>query len=94
MGLITGAYDAKEKGFVPGGAGLHNQMLPHGPDAYGYEKATTAELAPVKLDNTLAFMFETRYAQQVTPYASQLPGLQDDYTDCWRGLQRHFPKQV
>ncbi|MFK7996304.1 MAG: homogentisate 1,2-dioxygenase [Granulosicoccus sp.] len=94
MGLIKGAYDAKEKGFIPGGASLHNQMLPHGPDAFGFEKASAAKLEPVKLDNTLAFMFETRYAQKVTRYASQLEGLQDDYIDCWRDLQRRFPKQV
>lgn len=93
MGLIHGAYDAKEKGFVPGGASLHNLMLPHGPDAFGFEKATAAELGPVKLENTLAFMFETRYAQIVTPYASELASLQDDYIDCWRDLKRNFPKQ-
>lgn len=93
MGLIQGAYDAKEKGFVPGGASLHNQMLPHGPDAFGYEKAVSADLVPVKLVDTLAFMFETRYAQKVTRYASELEGLQDDYVDCWQGLKRHFPKQ-
>jgi len=93
MGLIHGAYDAKEKGFVPGGASLHNQMLPHGPDAFGFEKASQADLHPVKLDNTMAFMFETRYAQQVSEYASTLEGLQDDYVDCWQGLKRHFPKQ-
>ena len=93
MGLIYGAYDAKEKGFVPGGASLHNQMLPHGPDAFGFEKATQADLQPVKLDNTMAFMFETRYPQRVSKYASELPGLQDDYADCWHGLKRQFPKQ-
>ena len=33
MGLITGAYDAKEGGFAPGGASLHNCMSGHGPTA-------------------------------------------------------------
>lgn len=94
MGLITGEYDAKEKGFVPGGMSLHNQMLPHGPDAFGFDKASNAELKPVKLENTLAFMFETRYAQHVTPYAATLPGLQSDYKDCWTGLKRRFPKDT
>ena len=32
MGNIYGHYDAKPKGFVPGGMSLHNMMLPHGPD--------------------------------------------------------------
>ena len=67
MGLITGQYDAKEEGFVPGGMSLHNMMLPHGPDAEAFVKASEAALAPVKLENTMAFMFETFYPQQLTP---------------------------
>ncbi len=93
MGLIYGAYDAKETGFVPGGMSLHNQMLPHGPDAPGFEKASNADLTPIKLDGTMAFMFETRYAQVVTEYAAKSAGLQDDYIDCWAGLTRNFPKR-
>ena len=90
MGLIEGQYDAKEEGFVPGGMSLHNMMLPHGPDTQAFEKASNAELQPVRLDNTLAFMFETRFPQQVTKYAAELDTLQDDYIDCWRDLERKF----
>ncbi len=54
MGLIHGTYDAKAEGFRPGGASLHNCMSPHGPDAETFEKASTAELAPQYLGNTLA----------------------------------------
>jgi homogentisate 1,2-dioxygenase len=90
MGLIYGVYDAKPEGFVPGGMSLHNQMLPHGPDEQAFEDASNAELKPVKLTNTLAFMFETRFRQRVTRYASDLPQLQTRYADCWQGLRRHF----
>ena len=90
MGLICGQYDAKEEGFVPGGMSLHNLMLPHGPDYAGFEKASYGELEPVKLDNTMAFMFETRFPQQLTQFAGQLETLQDDYVDCWQGLERKF----
>lgn len=90
MGLIKGQYDAKEKGFVPGGISLHNMMLPHGPDAFGYEKATRAELKPVKLEDTMAFMFETRFPQHVTRFAAMSSTLQDDYIDCWSGLKKRF----
>ncbi len=90
MGLICGQYDAKEEGFVPGGMSLHNLMLPHGPDFAGFEKATEAELKPHKLDNTMAFMFETRFPQQLTDYAAGLETLQDDYIECWQGLERKF----
>ncbi len=33
MGLVSGAYDAKASGFLPGGGSLHNCMSGHGPDA-------------------------------------------------------------
>ncbi len=90
MGLIYGRYDAKERGFTPGGFSLHNMMLPHGPDADAYGKASTMELQPVKLTDTMAFMFETRYPQQLTAFAAGLSGIQDDYADCWQGLDRKF----
>ncbi|MBV16010.1 MAG: homogentisate 1,2-dioxygenase [Thalassospira sp.] len=90
MGLICGQYDAKEKGFVPGGMSLHNMMLAHGPDAFGFEKASNAELGPQKLEGTMAFMFETRFPQQLTKFAAELDTLQDDYLDCWSALERKF----
>ena len=90
MGLIKGQYDAKEEGFVPGGASLHNMMLPHGPDADAFDKASNVELKPVKLTNTLAFMFETRFPQQVSKFAATSGALQEDYIDCWAGLGRNF----
>jgi len=90
MGLVYGVYDAKPEGFVPGGFSLHNQMLPHGPDSDAFDHASNVELKPVKLSNTLAFMFETRFRQRVTKYAAGLSSLQRDYVDCWAGLKKHF----
>ncbi len=90
MGLVYGVYDAKPEGFVPGGFSLHNQMLPHGPDTDAFEHASNVELKPVKLTNTLAFMFETRFRQRVTKYGATLDSLQDNYVDCWSGLNKHF----
>ena len=90
MGLIAGVYDAKPQGFVPGGMSLHNSMLPHGPDAEAFERASNAELKPARLSNTLAFMFETRFPQRVTKYAAELATLQHDYVDCWAGIKKHF----
>src|ERR1700688_387462 len=68
MGLVEGAYDAKAEGFLPGGASLHNCMSGHGPDAETFDKASEAELKPVKLDGTLAFMWETRFACRPTKW--------------------------
>ena len=89
MGLIAGAYDAKEGGgFVPGGASLHNQMNGHGPDQASYEKAVASDLKPMKIDGTMAFMFETRHVVRTTAWAQTSPTMQLDYDDVWRG----FPK--
>ena len=91
MGLIEGVYDAKTGGgFVPGGFSLHNTMLPHGPDRDAFEAASAAELRPHKLENTLAFMFETRFPQRVTRFAAEAPQLQQDYGDYGLGLRKHF----
>ena len=38
----------------------------------------------------MAFMFETRFPQQITEFAAKLEGLQEDYIDCWDGLERKF----
>jgi homogentisate 1,2-dioxygenase len=88
MGLVHGAYDAKEGGFEPGGASLHNQMNGHGPDAETHRRASAADLKPVKLDNTLAFMFESRWVIRPTRVAMELRGLQADYDDCWQGFDK------
>jgi len=90
MGLIRGVYDAKAEGFLPGGGSLHNAMSGHGPDAATFERASTASLAPQRLDATLAFMFESRYVIHPTPQALASSQLQQDYQACWQGLARHF----
>ncbi|WP_019956086.1 homogentisate 1,2-dioxygenase [Yoonia vestfoldensis] len=90
MGNIYGQYDAKPQGFVPGGLSLHNCMLPHGPDREAFEKASNADLQPDKLDNTMSFMFETRFPQHLTEFAAKEAPLQDDYVACWEGLEKHF----
>jgi homogentisate 1,2-dioxygenase len=90
MGLIHGAYDAKAEGFVPGGSSLHNCMSGHGPDAATFERASEVQLAPHRIDNTLAFMFESRYVIKPTAHALAMPELQQNYLDCWQGLKKNF----
>jgi homogentisate 1,2-dioxygenase len=90
MGLVYGQYDAKPRGFVPGGASLHNMMLPHGPDVDAFETASNADLKPQRLEGTLAFMFETRLPQRVTAYAAQSDAFQKDYGGYGRRLKKHF----
>jgi homogentisate 1,2-dioxygenase len=90
MGLVTGVYDAKAEGFVPGGASLHNTFASHGPDADTYERASTQELNPQKLDGTLAFMFESRWTIVPTGQAMEAAWRQSDYDAVWSGLRRNF----
>ena len=88
MGLVTGAYDAKVGGFAPGGASLHNCMSGHGPDQASHAAASAAELKPHKLQNTLAFMFETRMPLRPTAWAMATPAMQLDYDDVWTGFAK------
>ena len=88
MGLIHGAYDAKAGGFAPGGASLHNCMSGHGPDQTSYEGAVSADLKPHRIENTMAFMFESRFPFRPTRFASETPLCQLDYDDCWTGFQK------
>lgn len=90
MGNIYGQYEAKPKGFVSGGMSLRNMMLPHGPDNTAFEAASNATLAPKKLKNTMSFMFETRFPQHLTRFATEEAPLQDDYIDCWDEIEKKF----
>jgi homogentisate 1,2-dioxygenase len=91
MGLVHGVYDAKIGGFVPGGASLHNCMSGHGPDAATFDKASAIDTSrPEKVEDTMAFMFETRMVLRPTRQAMESAQLQRDYIDCWKGLRRNF----
>jgi len=90
MGLVTGVYDAKAEGFLPGGASLHNMWSAHGPDAETFTKASSAELVPQKITDTLAFMFETRWPVVTTGFARAAGHRQPDYDAVWHGIRRQF----
>lgn len=94
MGLIEGVYDAKQEGFVPGGGSLHNCMTPHGPDEQTFSKARDARLSPVKIENTLAIMFESSLIYSPTRFALETELLQGNYLECWNDLKSHFSPVV
>lgn len=94
MGLVQGVYDAKQTGFSPGGSSLHNCFSAHGPDLDTFEKASNVDLKPEKLDDTLAFMFESSLPYRPTALAMKTPSLQKDYLGCWRGLKKYFDPQA
>jgi homogentisate 1,2-dioxygenase len=86
MGLIHGDYDAKAEGFRPGGLSLHNMMSGHGPDVESWRKASEAQLKPLKIEGTMAFMVESCWPYRPTRYA--LDRAQPDYDQAWAD----FPK--
>ena len=54
---MQGTYEAKQDGFLPGGASLHLCMTPHGPDTTTFERASAlgGQDAPMHLGHeTLA----------------------------------------
>ena len=68
MGLICGQYNAKTGSeFQPAGASLHNIMSAYGPDADSFERASNAELKPMKVgEGSMAFMFESSLMLGIT----------------------------
>jgi len=92
MGLITGAYDAKAEGFAPGGVSLHNCMSAHGPDVETWKRASAAKLTPARIEETMAFMFETRWPYRPTRHAFETHALQGDYDLAWQGFPKLFSR--
>ncbi|MEK6243575.1 MAG: homogentisate 1,2-dioxygenase [Pseudomonadota bacterium] len=90
MGLVHGVYDAKAEGFLPGGISIHNCLQGHGPDVATFDKASAAELKPHKIENTLAFMWESKYIFRPTKFALGAPQLQKGYEAVWHGFKKHF----
>ena len=88
MGLVHGVYDAKAQGFLPGGISIHNCMSAHGPDLATFRKAIGADLKPQKVENTLAFMWESRHVFRPTRAALKAHELQPDYDRVWDGFEK------
>jgi homogentisate 1,2-dioxygenase len=68
-------------------------MTAHGPDAETWQRASGAELRPHKVEDTMAFMFESRFAMRLTRYAVESSELQHDYFEGWQGLDKHFHRR-
>uniref|UniRef100_A0A1A9W0S3 Homogentisate 1,2-dioxygenase n=1 Tax=Glossina brevipalpis TaxID=37001 RepID=A0A1A9W0S3_9MUSC len=92
MGLILGKYEAKEDGFMPGGATLHSMMTPHGPDYNCFETASKIKLAPERVaEGTQAFMFESSLSMAVTQWGEKTcQKLDEKYYECWQALKNNF----
>ena len=70
---------------------IHNCMTGHGPDAETFEKASSADTSkPNYIQDTMAFMFESRGVIRPTQQALDAGHRQRDYQACWAGLRSHF----
>ncbi len=87
MGLVHGAYEGKSGGFQPGGVSIHTCMSAHGTDLAVYQRASTMELKPHKIENSLAFMWESRYVFRPTKTALGAKELQKNYDRVWDGFR-------
>ncbi|XP_032518636.2 homogentisate 1,2-dioxygenase [Danaus plexippus] len=96
MGLILGSYEAKEGGFLPGGASLHSMMTPHGPDAQCFEGASKEKLVPQKIAvGTQAFMFESSLSMAITKWGFETcKKLDGNYYQCWHNLPKLFSEKI
>jgi homogentisate 1,2-dioxygenase len=65
-------YRLRCKGLVGSFATYKNDTA-HGLDADTWERASSAELKPHKIEDTMAFMFESRHAMRLMRYAIELP---------------------
>jgi homogentisate 1,2-dioxygenase len=75
MGLVHGQYDAKPEGFKPGGMSLHNSPWCRTARPEAFDKASKQRSwRPHKLDNTLAFMFESRWRFKLRPTSRSRAG--------------------
>ncbi|XP_037928089.1 homogentisate 1,2-dioxygenase [Teleopsis dalmanni] len=92
MGLILGKYEAKEEGFMAGGATLHSMMTPHGPDYKCFDGASNAKLVPERVaEGTQAFMFESSLSMAVTKWGQETcQKLDAKYYECWQALKKNF----
>lgn len=96
MGLILGSYEAKEGGFLPGGASLHSMMTPHGPDDTCFKGASGAQLKPEKIAvGTQAFMFESSLSMAITKWGAETcQKLDAKYYECWQNLPKLFSDKI
>ena len=64
-------------------------MSAHGPDLATDQKDSAAELKPHKIEDTLAFMWESRYVWRPTKFALGARELQQDYDKVWNDFRRN-----
>jgi homogentisate 1,2-dioxygenase len=84
--LLQGQFGDLE----PGSTTLTNAFTPHGPDARTQGALRETSPAPVKLDDQLMLLFETRFPVQVTHCARSMMPFVEDYASQWDAIPKRF----
>ncbi|WP_144097442.1 homogentisate 1,2-dioxygenase [Croceicoccus sediminis] len=80
-------------GLDDGSITMTNNFTPHGPETETVAVAREMPDDPMRLDEQLFLLFETRFPLQVTPFAENAAELMgDDYTSRWDDFTPYFDK--
>lgn len=90
VALLQGSYIGKGGSFAPGSASLHNCMAGHGPDSDTHKRASSSDLQPQYLDETMTVIIETQLPIRPTRWALETDLLDADYYKTWQGLPKGF----
>ncbi|OMH80439.1 Homogentisate 1,2-dioxygenase [Zancudomyces culisetae] len=92
IGLISGHYEAKKEGFMPGGASLHSMAIPHGPDTATVKRESCRVDEPERVaEGTMSFMFESMFQMKVADWALNKDGKVDEnYYKAWEDMPVTF----
>jgi homogentisate 1,2-dioxygenase len=86
--FLQGAYG----GLEPGSTTMTNNWTPHGPETKTVEAGRNQELVPVKVEDMLLVLFESRFPIQVTQFGETATQLLRDYTARWDNFEPYFKK--
>lgn len=90
-GLVYGRLEHKAEADGGGSVSLSNNFTPHGPDVKTVEMHREIALAPQKIEDTLFFIFESRFPMGMTQVAVDMPERKRDFTAGWRNFPKRFP---
>lgn len=85
--LLQGMFGS----LAPGSMTMTGAWVPHGPEVDVYEFGRSEEQVPVKAEDMLLMVIESRFPMQVSPFGEAANELIADYGRNWEGLPRGFP---
>jgi homogentisate 1,2-dioxygenase len=91
LALVQGSSESRAGPFPPGSMSLHNHWTAHGPDVRTFEAAREAPLTPVKIEDTLIFMLESRYPLELSAAAMNADFRINESARGWAGFRKLFP---